>query len=164
MFLSKKCRRNRAIAKADGIFLYGEDLVKQENLKAGLLLAVTLYDDIIEIINGVIKWMDENPHSTPFEIAAKSRWLAKRFIDFIYGVAMSNKPQYTSSRLERINRIKEVFPHLDRMMETLLNITKNGVGDFDNLRNMIEGLRPNAEKNLQKLLDEEKNIEQQGTK
>ena len=41
-FLTEASKKYRIIAKADGILLFGKDLVKDERPKAGLLLALTL--------------------------------------------------------------------------------------------------------------------------
>ncbi len=158
-FLAESCKKYRVIARADGILLYGEDLVKDERPKAGLLLALTLNEDIIEILDEATKWMDENPRATPLEISKKSRRLAKHFIDFLYGVVMANKPQYTSSRPERMERIIEMYPENKPMMETFLGISRYGVGEFKSFRNMIEGFRSKAEKNLEKMQDVRMHVE-----
>ena len=163
-FLAEASRKYRVIAKADGILLFGEDLVKDEKPKAGLLLALTLNEDILQIMDGAIKWMNENPKATPLEISKKSRLLAKRFIDFIYGVVMANKPQYTSSRAERIERINEMYPENKTMLDTLMGVSRYGVGEFESFKNMIEGFRPKAKMNLKKMQDVRMHIEQQDTK
>lgn len=162
-FLSEASRKYRIIAKADGVLLFGEDLVKDEKPKAGLLLALTLNEDILQIMDEAIKWMNENPKATPLEISKKSRRLAKRFIDFIYGVAITNKPQYTSSRAERIERINEMYPENKTMLETLLGVSRYGVGEFESFKNMIEGFRPKAEMNLKKMQEVRTHIERQDT-
>lgn len=159
-FLAETSKKYRIIAKADGIILYGEDLVKDEKPKAGLLLALTLNEDILDVMDGAIRWMNENPEATPLDISKKSRWLAKRFIDFIYGVVMSNKPQYTSSRAERIERINEMYPENRQMLETLMGVSRYGVGEFESFKNMVEGFRPKAEANLKKMQDVRVHIEQ----
>lgn len=160
-FLAELCKKYRIIAKADGILLYGEDLVRDEKPKAGLLLALTLNEDIIETLNKAIKWMEENPGATSLEISKKSRQIAKRLIDFIYGVVMANKPQYTSSRTERVERINEMYPENKAMIETLMDVSRYGVGEFESFKNMIEGFRPKAEMNLKKMMDVRAHIESQ---
>src|SRR3972149_5594919 len=44
-FLSDACKKYRIIAKADGILLHGKDFVKDEQLKASPLLALTLNEE-----------------------------------------------------------------------------------------------------------------------
>lgn len=162
-FLSEQCQKYRVIAKADGVLLHGEDLIKEEEMpKASLFLALVLNDDLSETLDQAKEWMEDNPTASPFEISKKSRRLAKRFLDFIYGVVMANKPQYTSSRMERIERINEMFPGNKGMIETLVGISRYGVGECESFRNMIEGFRPKAEMNLKKMRDVEAHIEQQG--
>jgi len=153
-FMSEQATKYRVIAKADGILLYGTDLTKNEKLpKAGLLLALILNDDILETLNVAEKWMEENPTASPLEISKKSRRLAKRIIDFIYGVIMSNKPQYTASRKERVEKINEMYPENRDMTETLMGISRYGVGEFESFKNTIEGFRPKAEENLKRMQD-----------
>ena len=158
-FLSEQSKKYRIITKADGILLYGTDLAKEEKLpKAGLLLALTLNDDILEILNKAEKWMKDNPKATPLEISKKSRRLAKRILDFAYGVVMSNKPYYTASRKERIEKILEMYPN-DHVIEILVNVSRYGVGTFDSFQVAIEGFRPNAEMNLKKMQDVKDHLE-----
>ncbi len=162
-FLAESCKKYRVIAKADGILLYGKDLVKDEKPKAGLILALTLNEDILEILDEAIKWMEGNPRATPFEISKKSGRIAKRLIDFIYGVVMANKPQYTSSRVERVERINEMYPENKAMIGTLIDISRYGVGEFESFKNMIEGFRPKAEMNLKKMQEIRAHIGSQNT-
>lgn len=159
-FLSEQCRKYRIIAKADGILLYGTNLAKKEKLpKAGLLLALVLNDDILETLDKAKRWMEENLTTSPLEISKKSRWLAKRLIDFIYGVVISNKPQYTASRKERVEKILEMYPEDKNVIETLIGISRYGVGRFESFRNTVEGFRPGAEMNLKKMQDVKNHIE-----
>lgn len=152
-FLSERSRKFRVIAKADGILLYGKDLLKDEKLpKAGLFLALILNDDILETLDKAKKWADENPSAPQRDIAKKSRRLAKRLLDFIYGVAMSNKPQYTASRKERVERILEEFPD-KKVIDTLMGMTRYGVGEMESFYNTVEGFREKAEMNLKKMQD-----------
>lgn len=158
-FLSEKCLKYRVIAKSDGVLLYGEDLVSNEKLpKAGMFLALALNDDILENLNNTKKWMDENPHANQFEISKKSRKLAKRIIDFMYGVAITNKPHFTASRQERLEKVIEAFGSRN-VMNTLMGISRYGVGDFESLKNTIEGLRGQIEVNLEKMIDVKTKLE-----
>lgn len=163
-FMSDISKKFRFIARADGVLLYGEDLTKDEKLpKAGLFLALELNDDILDILDEAMKWVEENPTATPIQISQKSRWLAKRLIDFIYGVAMSNKPQYTASRKERIERILEEFPER-KVIDTLMGVTQYGVGELGSLKNMIEGFREKAETNLKRMQEVKIGIKKNKTK
>src|SRR3989344_414748 len=160
-FLSERGKKFRVIAKADGILLYGKDLLKDEKLpKAGLFLALILNDDILETLDNAKKWADENLTAPQRDIAKKSRRLAKRLLDFIYGVAMSNKPQYTASRKERVERILEEFPD-KKVIDTLMGMSRYGVGEMESFYNTIEGFRPKAEMNLKKMQDVKIALEKQ---
>ena len=161
-FFSEKCQKYRVIVKADGTLIYGTDLIKAEEMpKAGLFTALILNDDILDELDEAKKWMEENPAFAAFEISKKSKKLAKRFIDFIYGVVMSNKPQYTSSRAERVVKINKMWPENKNMLETLLSVSKYGVGTLESFNNLIKGFRPEAEKNLNKMREIKRLIEKQ---
>lgn len=163
-FLSSAAEKYRIIAKADGLLLFGEDLVKDEKPKASLFLALKLNNDIIELMDQSMKWAEENPDASVQEISKKSRQIAKRFIDFVYGVVMSNKPQYTSSRAERIERINEMYPENIRMMDIFSRVIRSGVGELESFKNMIEGFRPNVEKNLKRMQEVSEGINKQNDK
>jgi len=159
-FFSEKSKKFRVIAKADGILLYGTDLLKDEKLpKAGLLLALILSDNILEILDTAKKWIEENMLASPIEISKKSKRLVKRLIDFIYGVVMANKPQYTASRKERVEKILEMYPENKHMIETLLNVSRYGVGESESFKNIVEGFRSKAEVNLKKMQNVKNHIE-----
>lgn len=161
-FFSEKCQKYRIIVKADGTLIYGTDLIKAEEMpKAGLFTALILNDDILDELDEAKKWIEENPAAAALEISKRSKKLAKRIIDFIYGVVMSNKPQYTSSRAERVVKINEMRPENKNRLETLLGVSKHGVGELESLNNLIEEFRPKAEKNLNKMLDIKSQIEKQ---
>jgi predicted nucleotidyltransferase len=155
-FLSEQSKKYRVIAKADGVLLYGNDLVKDEKLpKAGLFLALILNDDILETLDEAKRWMEGNPTASPMQISRKSRRLAKRLIDFVYGVVMGNKPHYTASRKERVEKILEAYPENKDVIETLMGISRHGVGELESFKNTIEGFRPRAEENLKKMREVE---------
>ena len=163
-FLSGSAEKYRIIAKADGLLLFGEDLAKDEKPKASLFLALKLNDDILGTMDQSIKWINENPDASVQEISKKSKQIAKRFIDFIYGVVMSNKPQYTSSRAERIERINEMYPENSKMADIFLKVARNGVGELGSFKNMIDGFRPNVEKNLKRMQEVSMGIKEQNKK
>ena len=159
-FMSERGRRYRAIAKADGALIYGEDLLVSEKMpKAGLMLALLLNEDVIETLDEAKKWMGENPSATPMQISRKSQRLAKRLIDFVYGVVMANKPQFTASRKERVERILEMYPDNKKIMDALVGISRYGVGEMESFKNTIEGFRPRAVQNLKKMMDVKEHIE-----
>lgn len=151
-FLSEGCKKFRAISKIDGVLLYGEDISNGEQLpKAGLLLALILNDDILEIFDEAQRWMEGHPEAVPEEIGEKSKRLAKRILDFFYGVAMANKPQFTASRQDRLVHIIEVFPGNKGMVDTLMNISRYGVGELESFSNLISEIYPQAEESLNQM-------------
>jgi len=164
-FVSEQTKKYRTIIRADGVLLYGTDLTKDEKLpKAGLLLALILNDDILETLDIAEKWMKENPTAPSLDISKKSRKLAKRIIDFIYGIVMSNKPQYTASRKERVEKINEMYPENKNIIETLIGVSRYGVGEFESFKNTIEGFRPIAKENLERMQNVKDGIKEKQTK
>ncbi len=153
-FLSDNCRKYRFIAYSDGILLYGNDLLQGEKFpKPGLYLALLLNEDFVEKLEAIEEWIRNNPEAPPTEISKKSKAFAKDAVSFIFGVTISNKPQYTSSRRERVLRINEMYPgNRERgTLDTLLGVMKYGVGTLESLRNLVSGFRPQALRNLEKM-------------
>lgn len=153
-FLSENCRKYRFITYSDGILLYGNDLLQGEKFpKPGLYLALLLNEDFVEKLEAIEEWIRNNPEAPPTEISKKSKAFAKDTVSFIFGVTISNKPQYTSSRRERVLRINEMHPgNRERdTLDTLLRVMKYGVGTLESLRNVVSGFRPQALKNLEKM-------------
>lgn len=160
-FLAPTAKKYRFIVKADGLLLLGEDLLAQERLpNAGLLTSFILNEDIIDDLNRALKWIENNPEATPMAISKKSRKTAKRIIDFLYGIVMSNKPQYTSSRNERVAKMKEAHPENEETIDTIVGVSKYGVGEVESYKNLIEGFRHIAEKNIDKMSKVKKALEE----
>ncbi len=151
-FLSKEKQRHRFIIYADGVLIYGDDLLRGEKFpKAGLFVALLLNDDILEILDHATQWSKDHRDASPLEISQKSKILAKHIIDFVYGVVISNKPQFTSSRGERVLKINEMYPDGSEVIETLFAVSKYGVGDWESFDNLIKGFREKAEINLERM-------------
>jgi len=112
-----------------------------------------LNEDFVEKLESIEEWIRNNPEAPPTEISKKSKAFAKDAVSFIFGVTILNKPQYTSSRLERVLRINEMYPGNQERdtLDTLLGVVKYGVGTLESLRNMVSGFRPQALKNLEKM-------------
>ncbi len=152
----------RIIAKSDGILLFGEDLLRDEKLpKAGMFLALLLNDDILETLDNAEKWMEVTPAATPIQISIRSRRVAKRLIDFLYGVVMTNRPQFTASRKERVERIIEMYPENRVALETLMGISRLGVGDIDSFKNLLDGFKQKVEENLKKMQEVKDHLDKQ---
>jgi predicted nucleotidyltransferase len=153
-FLSEKQKKYRIIAKADGILLFGKNLVKKEEIpSAGMFLALKLNDDILDILKNNKKWLDENQNIKSSEIIKRSKFLAKRILDHIYGVAISNKPSFTASRKERVKKIKDVFSNkkTEEQVDVLVKISKNGVSDLNSFINIIDSFYPKVKEDIDKM-------------
>ena len=152
-FLSEAGKKYRFICWADGVLIAGKDLLGTEEFpKPGLDLALLLNNDFVEDVQAWEQWIRDNPQASSTEICQQSRIMAKRMLDFVYGVAIANKPTFTSSRKERVERINEMFPgDNERVIRTLLRIIQYGARSLENLKNMISGFSPKAFENLEKM-------------
>ena len=97
--------------------------------------------------------MEENPHASAQEIIKRSRRLAKNVIHFHYGVAMSNKPQFTSNRQERVLKINETFPGYMEKLENLVRLSRHGVEEINSFTTLIAAFRPRVKKNLERMIE-----------
>jgi len=165
-FLSEAGTKHRFICWADGLLIAGKDLIGTEEFpKPGLELALLLNDDFVEDVQAWEQWIRDNPDASTTEISEKSRIMAKRMLDFVYGVAIANKPTFTSNRKERVERINEMFPGKnERVIRTLLRIIQYGVGRLEDLRNMIEGFKPKAFENLKKMQSAQLELRKEDTR
>jgi predicted nucleotidyltransferase len=161
-FHAETNKKWRFIVFSDGLLLFGQDLIGNEEFpKPGMLVALLLNDDMPKNLQEAEEWARSNPAATPLQISAHSKQLAKRLIDFVYGVVIANKPEFTSSREERINSILEMYPQNKRMVDTLRRVSKYGVGDFESFHILIEGFRPKVERNLAKMQQVRASIDKQ---
>lgn len=161
-FLSEKFLKYRIISKIDGLLLYGVDLVAKDKMpNAGLFTSLILNEDILDDLDEAKRWVKENSSASPSEISEKIRQLTKRIIDFTYGVVMSNKPQYTSSRTERIAKINETHPESKILTEGLAIIVKSGAGNLEDISSFADSFRPQAEKNLDIMRTRKKDDDEQ---
>jgi predicted nucleotidyltransferase len=151
-FFSEKHKKDRFIIQTDGILLWGQDLVSKEKFpKPGLKLALLLNEDLLEKIEAAVTWIKSNPHVGPTEISIKSRTMAKDIINFIYGVVISNKPQFTHNRQERIQKINAMYPENKNTLDTLMQITKYGVGDMSSFITLTDGFKSRVLDNLKRM-------------
>ena len=152
-FASEAGKKYRFICWADGILIAGEDLLGTEEFpKPGLDLALLLNDDFVEDVQAWNQWIRDNPQASSSKICQQSKIMAKRMLDFVYGVAIANKPTFTSSRKERVEGINEMFPgDNERVIRTLSRIIQYGARSLEDLKNMVAGFNPKAFENLKKM-------------
>ena len=152
-FLSEAGKKYRFICWADGVLIAGKDLLGTEVFpRPGLNLALLLNSDFVEDVQAWEQWIIDKPRASSSQIGQQSKIMAKRMLDFVYGVAIANKPTFTSSRKERVERINEMFPGSnERVIRTLSRIIQYGTRSVEDLRNMIAGFSPKAFENLEKM-------------
>jgi predicted nucleotidyltransferase len=158
---SQKSRKARFICWADGLVIYGNDLIGKEDFpKAGMDLAILLNYDLYEDIESYEEWVRQNQGYTEKAIGKKSKEIAKRIVDFIYGIAITNKPSYTSNRIERIKHIDKCFPDNKNSIYIYLDLLSAtiGVKTMEEIGFLIDELKRNAPK-LDRIIEERRIID-----
>lgn len=127
-FLSDKHKKEQFICWSDGVLLAGKQHKWSEKdfSKPGTKLAVLLNFDVIENVEKYKKEIldfdsEKRPtvHLRMLQVKA-----VKVMLDYLFGVAMSNKPMYTASRAKKIDHIKNAFG-VQPLTITLESIYKN---------------------------------------
>lgn len=159
-FFDEKAKKYRFICWSDGVVLYGKEhkFDKREFPKPGTLLTLLLnrgfMEDLIKVRDKVQKL--KNP--TKETMHYYSVKIAKIMLNFGFGVAMANKPYYTSSMEEKIKYITEMFPSEKKRTINMRRVYFGGhiaQKDFSTIvDNFIKSERPSYEK----LLAVEENI------
>jgi predicted nucleotidyltransferase len=153
-FLSERLKKYRFICWSDGIVLYGKEFKfdKREFPKPGTFLTLLLnrgfIDDLMKIKNEVAKL--KNPsRKMMHHYSVKA---AKIMLNFGFGVAMANKPYYTSSMKEKLRYVRQMFPSEEKLSSAYERVYGGGLiiqSDFSTvIDNFIESVRPNHERLL----------------
>lgn len=105
-------KKDRFIIWSDGALLQGQSIeVKKKDFPLpGTELCILLNRGVIEKLEALrirISALSDNDHTSLRLLELKG---SKLMTDYIFGIAMSNKPFYTSSRKKKYEYIKEVFP------------------------------------------------------
>jgi hypothetical protein len=114
--MDERSKKYRFICWSDGVVLYGKQFKfdNKEFPKPGTFLALllnrTFIDDLTKIKDEVAKL--KNP--TEETLHYYSVKIAKIMLNFGFGVAIGNKPFFTSSMKERVQYIRKIFPEQDK--------------------------------------------------
>lgn len=159
-FLSESHKKDRFICWSDGVLLCGKGIEfnKKEFPKAGSLLTLLLNRGFIEKLEKIKKEVANLKKPSAKSLRPYSLKVSKIIMDWDFGVAMANKPFYTSSRNGKLKYTKESWPN-ERRTITIEQLYKNNASirpkDFPML---IDVFLKNAKPNYQKLLAVEKDI------
>jgi len=137
---SIEAKKYRFICKFDGLLMAGTDLIGKEIFpKPGAELAWILNHDFLNKISIIEKWAQENPNAPMELVGKKSKDVLKLFFDAVYGVAITNDPQYIHNRRKRIDFIDAAFPQNEYVMKIYRKLFfSGGIGNLDGLVALIE--------------------------
>lgn len=165
-FLSEQNKKWRFVCWSDGLLVYGKQykLDKKEFPKPGTLLTLLLNRGFIERLEKLKSQVAKLNNPGKQLMRSYSLKAVKIMLDFGFGVAMANKPLYTSSRREKIQYVKEMFPSAQRQTITFEAIYYKGIIKQQDFSMVIDTFLENARKNYKKLIDVEEEIikEQEG--
>lgn len=152
-FLSDTYKKEQFVCWSDGALVHGKQHKWKEKdfPKPGTMLSLLLNRGIIELLESIkieIKSL-QNPSST--ELRLLELRATKKMLDYLFGIAMSNKPMYTASRKRKIQHIKEVFG-VQPLTLTLEHIyfTNGRVIEPDSFCAMIDAYLKTARENYAK--------------
>ncbi|MCJ7804647.1 hypothetical protein MUP35_02860, partial [Patescibacteria group bacterium] len=165
-FLSEENKKWRFICWSDGLSIYGKQYTfdKKEFPKPGTLLTLLLNRGVIERLEELKSRVAKLKNPSKQLMRSNSLKAVKMMLDFGFGVAMANKPFYTSNRKEKIQYIKEMFPSAQRQTITFEAIYFRGIIRLQDFSMVIDTFLEIAKRNYKKLTDVEAEIikEQQG--
>lgn len=153
-------KKLRFICHYDGLVLFGKkfEFDKDEFPKPGTLLALLLNRDAIEELEEIKEAVAKLDNPSKKIMRLYSLRAVRLMLDFGFGVAMANKPYYTSSRRERIQYVKEMFPSAQRQTRTFESIYYKGVIRQQDFSMVIDTFLVNAKRNYKKMLEIEREI------
>ncbi len=154
-FLGEKGKKWRFICWSDGILLDGKDFKFNEKdfPKPGTFLTLLLNDGILEKIKELKKEISELKTPSKKEMRFYSLKVIKIMLDFSFGVAMANKPYYTSSRKEKIQYIKEILPQALTQTTTFEKFYNGNIIYQKDFNMVIDTFLENATKNYNKMVE-----------
>ncbi|HBP51327.1 TPA: hypothetical protein DD455_03295 [Candidatus Shapirobacteria bacterium] len=152
-FLSENNKKWRFICWSDGLLIEGKQFKfkKDDFPKPGTFLTLLLNSNTIDEL-------EELKHKVA-NLKSPSRKIMRFFcleavklmLDFGFGVAMANKPFYSSSRKVKIEYVKKMFPSALRQTKTFEIIYKGATVNQKDYVFMLDTFLKNARKNYTKL-------------
>lgn len=158
-FLSEAHKKDRFICWSDGVLMQGKEYKFSERdfPKPGTLLCLLLNRGIVERLERIKIEVESLSNPTTIQLRLYGLEISKMMLDYAFGVAMSNKPFYTSSRKKKIDYIKEVFPNMP-LTHTLEQIYYGRPVRQQDIGALIDAYLLNARKNYAKQLALEKQV------
>lgn len=158
-FLSERNKKWRFICWSDGISIYGKkyNFDKKEFPKPGTLLTLLLNRGFIEELEEIKDQVSKLKNPNKRTLRYFSLKAVKSMLDFQFGVAMANRPYYTSNRTEKIQYINQL-PNIRKQISTFESIYKNGIIRVQDFPMVIDTFLENARRNYKKIIEIEEEI------
>jgi hypothetical protein len=150
-FLSDTHKRDQFICWSDGVLLQGKEYEwnAKDFPKPGTLLSMLLNRGIVEELEDIQSRISSLAEPTPLELRLVELHATKKMLDYLFGIAMSNKPFYTASRSKRIEYIKEVFD-VNALTLTLERVYFGLIAEKDSFCQMMDAFLKIARENYAK--------------
>lgn len=158
-FLSPAHQKDRFIVWSDGVLLTGKEFTFSDKdfPKPGTLLTLLLNRDVIERLEAMKAEIASLQKPTVLQLRLHGIKMARVMLDYAFGVAMANKPFYSTSRKKKLEYAKEAFPN-DRLLLTLEQIYFKGIVKQEDFTLIIDAFLKNNRKNYEKMLEIEKEV------
>lgn len=160
-FLSDKHLKDRFICWSDGVLLYGKEFIFQDKdfPKPGTMLAMLLNRDALDQVEALKAEVVALKNPSPLQLRLYSIKLARIILDFVFGLAMANKPYYTASRRKKLDYVKEAFPS-DSLILTMEQAYYKGIIKQTDFPLIVDAFLGNARKSYDKMLKLEQEIKE----
>jgi len=145
-------KKDRFIIWSDGVLLYGKELkINDKDFpKPGTLLTYLLNKDHIEKMQSLREEIESLENTISSTLRMYTLKLIKLVTNFDFGIAMANRPYYSSSREKRIAHINSVFPG-EKRHKVFQELYESGYVSKENLLMVIDTVLPNEKVNIAKI-------------
>ena len=154
-FFSEGHLRDRFICWSDGLLISGKkiDFNKNDFPKPGTFLCLLLNRDVFNKLKALKAHVNSLVSPTFEQLRHSSLVFVRLMMDFDFGIAMSNKPLYTSSRKKKIEHTKEMFPGQIRTLTVEQIYYGNKSFKQDDFSMLIDAYIESTKQAYQRMLD-----------
>lgn len=160
-FLSDDFKKEQFICWSDGVLLQGKQHKWSERdfPKPGTILSLLLNRGVIETLESIKEEIELLQNPTSSQLRLLQLRATKKMLDYLFGIAMSNKPLYTASRKGKIQHMKEVLGILPLILSLEdIYFTRGMVVEPNNFCDLIDVYLNTARKNYAKQEKIEQNL------
>lgn len=158
-FLGDRGKKYRFICWSDGILLYGKKLEfnKKDFPKPGTLLTLLLNDEFIKELKDLLNQVEKLKNPDKKSLHLYSVKAARIMLHFIFGVAMANKPYYTSSMNKKVKYILDQFPLEKKTTSNMYGVYLGGYIKQENFPEIVNSFIDRETPAYEKMLAMAKN-------